>query len=220
MTKDFNFKRPDSVIEPLRSIIGKIRYKDSYYRRIIIGTSAHLASLVTRRESLENKHDPYRTSQIVSPVLEVRTLSRILQDSYNLLKSRGTSINKIPESLKRRVARERSKIKKILLEPEEVIGKENERMYDILESLVRRQGPNEIYERIGLKIEGIFFEDKIFTDSYRTFEKEYAKIGKKKGKKDHDTKIEIERAKLTGEQLLDQEQLLLNALKDLINRKN
>ena len=232
MAEDFQYKRADSPVEALRAFRSKIKEKHSAYRQRIVGASLYLASLVTRREAIRWGVDTYQKSQVTGPVLEVRNFSRILnevlKDAYNILKSKGVSIDELPQIIKRKVRREEGKLERELkaigikkIADDKGEDKDSERIYYSFRKIIGRldHSLNGFFEDVGGEIEHIFLEDEEIAKDYKRFEENYVKIGKKKGREPYDTKIETKKAILVARELGTHEKLIRTALEDMKKRR-
>lgn len=221
--ENFQFERADSIVEPLQSIRNKIRKKYTRYKNNLVGVSICRGVLTARIKGGAQ----YRTSQVVSPVLEMRTISKALRFTYSLLKSK-TPINDIPMFLKRKIREEKKRLKELLGEEREEINEEDKRIYDLMIDMTDGQRYlNGFYEELGERVEKEFLENMEFVEDYQNFVKKYDGVKKRKLEKlgqelfredmleRAEQEAQVERARVTARQLTSQEKTLLELLRKI-----
>ncbi len=225
--EDFQYKRSDSIIEPLRTLRSRVKKRDEQKHdqymvkimRTLFGSSLYLASLITRNEAISGKYDRYQISQRTSPVLEMRNYARVLWEYYNFLKkSKSVSIDKLPKIIERRIERQENKLERTLKE-RGIIDEKKGRIYYLIKDMMPLNG---FYENLGGQIEMLLLEDPNVVKDYSYFTEKYEQIGTK-GKKEGveeaaervEREVEHERVILVAGELERQEKLVREALNSL-----
>lgn len=181
MKKKFLYEKTDLVVEAFKSISSRIKKQRNKYKNFINGLSIYLSSLITRIEAFEENIDRYQTSNFIIPILEIKNISRVLDYSYELLISKGISINQVPEKIKRRIKREKNKLSKILkdrkIEDREKDGVQHI-YYNLKYSVEKNSDEDLFYETIGSELESLLLENPENIKAYEKFENEYDKLEK------------------------------------------
>ena len=226
------YKISDSIIEPLRILEGYVKKRDEQKHkqymvnimRTLFGSSLRLASLKTRNEAISGEYDRYQISQRTSPVLEIRNYARILWEYHNFLKkSKSVTIDKLPEIIRRRIARQENKLERTLKE-RGITDEKKGRIYYLIGDMVHLNG---FYEDLGEQIESLFLtptsleEQENLRREYDGKARNIREELEEKGVDKKRIKIEIRVATelLVADKLEEQEKSIIDLLKEMKKRE-